>query len=101
MTPPSTPSPNHNANKHETANGEAGLIVIKENISTDPGGRDMYDPVDSSVTRTEKKWEALFEGEGLEVVRGERARGFGDGGLGMGLEIDGKGRRLGVRLGGD
>lgn len=54
-------------------------IVVKENISTDPDGRDMYDPVDSSVTRTEGKWMALFGEAGLRVERREVQGGFAEG----------------------
>ncbi|KAL9616028.1 MAG: hypothetical protein Q9160_009054 [Pyrenula sp. 1 TL-2023] len=59
-----------------------GFIVVKENISTDPMGRDMYDEVDSSVTRTEGKWEKVFGEAGLAVVRREVQGGF-ESGLGL------------------
>lgn len=57
--------------------GEAGgWIIVKENMSTDPDGQDVYDVLDSSVTRTDVKFRALFDAAGLEVVRSELQLGF-------------------------
>ncbi|KAL2752866.1 hypothetical protein ACRALDRAFT_1065874 [Sodiomyces alcalophilus JCM 7366] len=53
--------------------GEA-VIVIKENMSTSRG--DIFDEVDSSVTRIDKKFRDLFEEAGLELVRTELQSGF-------------------------
>lgn len=53
-----------------------GWIVIKENLSTSPTGQDMYDGVDSSVTRSSAKYEEIFEKTGLRVIRKERQTGF-------------------------
>ena len=46
-------------------------IVIKENLSTDREGKDVFDPQDSSVTRTQNSWTSLFEAAGFEVKRTE------------------------------
>ncbi|KAL9003134.1 MAG: hypothetical protein Q9188_003976 [Gyalolechia gomerana] len=53
-----------------------GWIVVKENMSTDPEGKDIFDEVDSSVTRTEEKYRGLFEGAGLRIVKTEVQSGF-------------------------
>lgn len=55
---------------------EGGWIVVKENISTDLDGMDIFDPVDSSVTRTDKKLRYLFELAGLKIIRTELQRGL-------------------------
>ncbi|KAL2837856.1 alpha-N-methyltransferase NTM1 [Aspergillus pseudoustus] len=55
---------------------ETGVIVFKENISTDPNGWDMYDEEDSSVTRTDGKFRALFKEAGLNVIASELQLGF-------------------------
>ncbi|KND87928.1 Alpha N-terminal protein methyltransferase 1 [Tolypocladium ophioglossoides CBS 100239] len=48
---------------------EKSLIVVKENMST--SGRDLYDEVDSSVTRQDEKFRRIFEQAGLRIVRTE------------------------------
>ncbi|MCJ1247415.1 Alpha N-terminal protein methyltransferase 1 [Trapelia coarctata] len=53
-----------------------GWIVVKENMSTNPLGEDLFDELDSSVTRTDMKFRRLFEESGLEVVRSELQTGF-------------------------
>ncbi|KAJ4150424.1 hypothetical protein LMH87_011176 [Akanthomyces muscarius] len=53
---------------------ETGVIVIKENLST--SGEDVFDPVDSCVTRQEETWKRLFEEAGLRIVRHEPQRGL-------------------------
>jgi len=53
-----------------------GWIVVKENMSTDPEGGDIFDEVDSSVTRTDEKFRGLFAEAGLRVVREEAQKGF-------------------------
>ncbi|KAI4146232.1 MAG: hypothetical protein L6R39_003530 [Caloplaca ligustica] len=55
---------------------EGGWIVVKENMSTDPEGKDIFDEVDSSVTRTDTKFRVLFEGAGLKIVKTEVQTGF-------------------------
>ncbi|KAF4338375.1 Duf858 domain protein [Fusarium beomiforme] len=51
-----------------------GLIVVKENQST--AGEDTYDEVDSSVTRTDEGFRAIFDRAGLVVIRSELQKGF-------------------------
>jgi protein N-terminal methyltransferase len=51
-------------------------IVVKENLSSDSSGQDIYDEVDSSVTRTDAKFRRIFEEAGLRVVRAELQAGF-------------------------
>ena len=75
-----------------------GIIVVKENIAPEEGGGDVYDELDSSVTRsvlyslflshsccfcanrvndrTDKKFRSLFKTAGLKVVRTEVQRGL-------------------------
>jgi protein N-terminal methyltransferase len=53
-----------------------GWIVVKENLSNDHLGRDVYDETDSSVTRTDEKFRALFKEAGLKVVASELQRGM-------------------------
>ncbi|KAF2691631.1 hypothetical protein K458DRAFT_285377 [Lentithecium fluviatile CBS 122367] len=51
-------------------------IVVKENMSTDIGKRDIFDEIDSSVTRADEKYRSLFREAGLKVVASELQRGF-------------------------
>lgn len=44
---------------------------------SDDGEPDLYDPVDSSVTRTPQKFARIFHAAGLKVVKTELQRGFG------------------------
>lgn len=53
-----------------------GWIVVKENMSTDLEGRDVFDEVDNSVTRTDGKFRTLFKQCGLKIVATEVQRGF-------------------------
>lgn len=64
---------------------EGGWIVVKENISTTKeegkgnGGREMvdvYDKLDSSVTRSDATFRRCFRKAGLRVVSSELQRGF-------------------------
>lgn len=55
---------------------EGGWIAVKENLSTHQFGEDIYDEVDSSVTRSDRKFLDLFEEAGLQLVRGELQTGF-------------------------
>lgn len=57
--------------------GEAqGWIMVKENLSTDEWGEDLFDDVDSSVTRSDQKFKQLFEEAGLKIVRSDVQSGF-------------------------
>ncbi|KAF6838742.1 DUF858 domain-containing protein [Colletotrichum plurivorum] len=51
-----------------------GFIVVKENLSTN--GADLFDDVDSSVTRVDEKFRLLFEQAGLRLIKTELQRGF-------------------------
>lgn len=53
-----------------------GWIIVKENISADPEGRDMFDPEDSSVRRTDEKFRKLFAQAGCVLVKSRLQRGF-------------------------
>ncbi|KAJ6782411.1 hypothetical protein PWT90_06185 [Aphanocladium album] len=49
-----------------------GWIIVKENLNT--GLEDLFDPTDSSVTRRDEKFRALFEQANLRVVRTDLQR---------------------------
>ena len=51
-------------------------MVIKENMSTDPFGKDMYDELDSRVTRTDAKFRHVFKEAGMEFIWSETQSGF-------------------------
>ena len=53
-----------------------GWIVVKENLSNDPNGLDVFDDEDSSVTRTDDKFRNIFKQAGLKIVSTELQRGF-------------------------
>lgn len=53
-----------------------GWIILKENLSNHVLGEDVYDETDSSVTRTDDKFRALFKEAGLKIVATELQRGF-------------------------
>lgn len=53
-----------------------GWIVVKENMSTDRDGADIFDEMDSSVTRTDGKFQQLFRQARLKVVKTELQTGF-------------------------
>jgi protein N-terminal methyltransferase len=55
---------------------ERGWIVVKENLSTDLDGRDIYDDIDSSVTRSDLKFHEIFDQAGLKVVKEEIQASF-------------------------
>lgn len=55
---------------------EEGWIVVKENMSTDKAGRDIFDEEDSTVTRTDGKFRDLFKEVGLRIERTELQMGF-------------------------
>lgn len=53
-----------------------GTIVVKENNTL---GDDDFDPVDSSVTRSDEKFKYIFEQAGLKMIATERQKGLPDG----------------------
>jgi protein N-terminal methyltransferase len=55
---------------------EGGWVVVKENMSTDISGNDVFDETDSSVTRADGKFRDLFEKSGLKIVATEVQRGM-------------------------
>lgn len=55
---------------------EGGWIVVKENLSTHRFGEDLFDGVDSSVTRSDQKFRDLFKEAGLSIVKAELQTGF-------------------------
>ncbi|KAM3434899.1 hypothetical protein NHJ13734_005801 [Beauveria thailandica] len=57
---------------------ETGVIVVKENLST--SGVDVFDPVDSCVTRHEETWKSIFQQAGLRIVKEEPQRGLPESG---------------------
>lgn len=55
---------------------EGGWIIVKENLSNHHLGEDVFDPEDSSVTRTDVKFRKLFEEAGLKLLSTELQKGF-------------------------
>ncbi|KAI9847448.1 MAG: Alpha N-terminal protein methyltransferase 1 [Thelocarpon superellum] len=55
---------------------QGGWIMVKENMSTHPEQEDIFDDVDSSVTRSHDKFLSLFRDAQLHVVRTEIQTGF-------------------------
>ena len=53
-----------------------GWIIVKENLSTDAFGSDIFDAEDSSVTRSDGNWRGAFEEAGLKVVKTDLQTGF-------------------------
>lgn len=53
-----------------------GWIIVKENISTRKDEVDAFDELDSSVTRTDKKYRRIFEEAGLLLIKTELQLGF-------------------------
>lgn len=53
-----------------------GWIVVKENISTNAEGKDIFDKQDSSVTRTDENWRKIFKEAGLVLLKTELQTGF-------------------------
>jgi protein N-terminal methyltransferase len=53
---------------------KGGVIVVKENLATE--GDDVYDDLDSSVTRTDESFRTIFEEAGLKIIRTEIQKGF-------------------------
>jgi len=59
-----------------SALADGGWIVVKENLSSHAFGEDLYDDLDSSVTRSDGKFRQLFDDAGLVIVRAELQTGF-------------------------
>ncbi|KAI9833897.1 MAG: hypothetical protein M1819_003406 [Sarea resinae] len=55
---------------------EGGWVVVKENISTNVNGDDVFDELDSSVTRTDASFKAIFDAAHMKVVKTELQPGF-------------------------
>jgi protein N-terminal methyltransferase len=55
---------------------KGGWIVVKENLSTHTYGEDIFDDLDSSVTRSDQKFRDLIAQAGLHVVKSELQTGF-------------------------
>lgn len=53
---------------------KGGIIIVKENNAT--GANDIFDPTDSSVTRTHEKFKQLFAKAGLRVLLSSLQRGL-------------------------
>ena len=53
-----------------------GWIIVKENMSTDVDGKDIFDQQDSSVTRTDQKFRQLFKEADVRLIKTEVQRGF-------------------------
>lgn len=53
-----------------------GWIVVKENLSTSVSDEDIFDDVDSSVTRSDVNFRTIFEAAGLRIVATEIQKGF-------------------------
>ncbi|MCJ1453432.1 Alpha N-terminal protein methyltransferase 1 [Mycoblastus sanguinarius] len=53
-----------------------GWIIFKENMSTDPDGKDTFDETDSSVTRTDQKFKQLFKEADVRLIKTEIQKGF-------------------------
>lgn len=58
------------------AEGRDAWIIVKENLSSDFRGKDIYDEEDSSVTRSDEKFRQLFSEAGLRIVATELQKGF-------------------------
>jgi protein N-terminal methyltransferase len=55
---------------------DTGIMVVKENQSTDIKGEDIFDEEDSSVTRTDEKFQKIFKEAGMTVFLSEIQKGF-------------------------
>ncbi|KAF3480886.1 DUF858 domain protein [Arthroderma uncinatum] len=64
----------HFLTRCKDALSESGIVIIKENINTLP--HDSFDPQDKSVTRTEQKYQDLFEMAGYTILRSEEQLGY-------------------------
>ena len=55
---------------------EGGWIIVKENMSTEPDGTDVFDETDSSVSRAHTTFQRIFGEAGLRIVGAEVQAGF-------------------------
>ncbi|RMZ86900.1 hypothetical protein DV736_g5877, partial [Chaetothyriales sp. CBS 134916] len=55
---------------------DGGLIIVKDNVTTQVFGEDIYDEVDSAVTRTDTKFRNIFEAARLKILKTELQRGM-------------------------
>lgn len=55
---------------------EGGWIHVKENMSNTPDDSDIFDPDDSSVTRSDAKFRKIFKDAKLKIVMTEVQKGF-------------------------
>lgn len=55
---------------------KGGWVIVKENVCAHGDGSDVFDEVDSSVTRSEGSFRKLFEKAGMKIVMSEEQRGF-------------------------
>ncbi|KAK5012865.1 hypothetical protein LTR16_000160 [Cryomyces antarcticus] len=62
--------------RSKTTLTKGGWIVVKENMSTDPAGNDIFDEEDNSVTRHDRSFMRLFNQARLQVVATELQKGF-------------------------
>lgn len=53
---------------------EGGYVIVKENLST--SGEDIFDELDSSVTRTDKKFREIFEEANMVIKKTEIQNGL-------------------------
>jgi len=53
---------------------EGGWITVKENLSTT--GEDIFDELDSSITRTDQKFREIFEKAKMKLQRTEIQKGL-------------------------
>ncbi|EKD13563.1 uncharacterized protein L3040_008572 [Drepanopeziza brunnea f. sp. 'multigermtubi'] len=53
---------------------KGGLVVVKENMST--SGEDVFDEVDSSVTRCDEKFREIFKKARMKIKKTEIQNGF-------------------------
>ena len=54
----------------------SGIIVMKENVSTDPHGQDIFDELDSSVIRTDAKMRSIIKEADFNLIKSEEQMGF-------------------------
>jgi len=55
---------------------KGGWMVVKEKMSVEPDDEDVFDEVDSSVTRTDNKFRSIFAQAGLKIVSTELTKGM-------------------------
>ena len=53
-----------------------GWMIVKENVGTNPDGKDVFDQQDSSVTRTDQKFRRLFKEADMRLIKTDVQRGF-------------------------